>query len=62
MKRGAHKLVDHNQQPDTGEIHRIVTSLDFEVAFVWARVDSTRIINVSVDYGDVGESLCRNLV
>ena len=39
-----------------------MASLDFEVAFVWVRVDSTGIINVSVDHGDVGESLCRNIV
>lgn len=39
-----------------------MTSLDFEVAFVRVRIDSTRIVNVSVDDGYVSESLCRNLV
>ena len=36
--------------------------LDFEVAFVRVRVNSTRIINVSVNNGDVSKSLCRNVV
>lgn len=39
-----------------------MASFDFEVALVWVRVDSTRIVNVSVDDGDVSESLCRNLI
>jgi hypothetical protein len=39
-----------------------MTSLDFEVAFVWVGVDSTRVINVSVNDGDVGEGLRRNIV
>jgi len=39
-----------------------MTSLDFEVAFVWVGVNSTRIINVPIDDGDVSEGLCRNLV
>jgi len=57
-----HELVDHNQQPDACEIHSIVTSLDFEVAFVGVRVDSARIVNVPVDDGDVSKSLCRNII
>ena len=39
-----------------------MTSLDFEVAFVRVRGDSTGIIDVSVDYGDEGKGLCCNLV
>lgn len=39
-----------------------MTSLDFEVALVWVRVDSTRIVNVSIDDGDVSERLRGNLV
>lgn len=39
-----------------------MASLDFEVAFVWVRIDSARIINASVDDSDVSEGLCRNLV
>jgi len=39
-----------------------MTSLDFEVAFVWVRVDSARVIDVSIDDGDVSEGLSRNLV
>ena len=39
-----------------------MVSLDFEVAFVWVGIDSTKIVDVSVDDGDVSESLCRNLV
>jgi len=39
-----------------------MTSLDLEVAFVWVGVDSTRIIDISIDDGDVSKSLCRNLV
>lgn len=36
--------------------------LDLEVAFVWVGVYCTRIVDVSVDDSDVGESLCRNFV
>ena len=39
-----------------------MTSLDFKVAFVRIRVDSTGIVNISVDDGDVSESLCCNIV
>ena len=39
-----------------------MTSLDFEVAFVWVRVDSARIVNVSVYNGNVSKSLSRNVV
>lgn len=39
-----------------------MTSLNLEVAFVWIRVDSTRIINISVNDGDMGESLRCNFV
>ena len=39
-----------------------MTSLDFEVALVWVGVDSTRVINVPVDDGDVSEGLGCNLV
>lgn len=39
-----------------------MASLYFEVALVWARIDPSRIIDVSIDNGNVGESLCRNLV
>ena len=39
-----------------------MTPLDLEVALIRVGVEATRIINVSVDDGDVGESLCRNLI
>jgi len=39
-----------------------MTPLDLEVALVRVGVESTWIINVSVDDGDVGECLCRNLI
>lgn len=39
-----------------------MASLDFEVAFVWVGIYSTRIIDVSVDDCDMSQGLCRNLV
>ena len=39
-----------------------MTPFDFEVAFVGVRIDSTGVVNVCVHYGDVCESLCRDVV
>lgn len=56
------KFVDHDQQPNTGEVDRIVIPFNLEVAFVWVGVYSARIVDVSVDNSDVGESLRRNFI